>query len=89
MRLADATAPPAAPRYPHDCTSCRYLGHVLAFDLYVCPQGGLPTVVARYGAEGPAYASGPDVRLDAVLGDRDLTLRLATPAPMLATPTRN
>jgi hypothetical protein len=81
MRITEATARPAGPRYPHDCTACRYVGQLLAFDVYVCPQGGLPTVVARYGAEGPAYASGPEVRLDEMLPGRDLTLTLANPLP--------
>ena len=56
--------------YTHDCDKCIYLGDytdyqpsqrqiTAVFDLYYCPQGGgLPTVIARYGSEGPDYTSG-------------------------------
>lgn len=53
------------PVHTHDCKSCTYLGTVppgsysdTPCDLYVCPQGHLPTVIARYGSEGPQYTSG-------------------------------
>jgi hypothetical protein len=47
------------PRYQHDCTACTYLGQYKEFDLYFCPQGGnIPTVIARYGNDGPEYQSG-------------------------------
>ena len=29
-----------------------------AWDLYFCPQHGLPTVIARFGHAGPDYVSG-------------------------------
>jgi hypothetical protein len=45
------------PRYPHNCQDCTYLGRLDKYDLYHCPQHGLPTVIACYGAEG-AYKSG-------------------------------
>lgn len=47
-----------APRYKHDCTKCAFLGQFEKDDLYFCPQGGLPTLIARYGA-GPNYRSMP------------------------------
>jgi len=55
--------------WDHDCESCRLIGMLSLpaqdgsstldlFDIYVCPQGGHPTIVARYGDEGPEYISG-------------------------------
>lgn len=51
--------------WTHDCERCVALGPYYgslgsAFDLYWCPTGGLgkPTVVARYGSDGPEYTSG-------------------------------
>ena len=53
-----------APRYKHDCTRCRFLGHTIGgmriHDLYVCDTLGpdrSPTVIARYGNDGPEYLS--------------------------------
>ena len=46
------------PRFQHDCTACTYLGQHDEFDLYFCPQGSFPTVIARYGDDGPEYQSG-------------------------------
>lgn len=47
------------PRYTHDCARCRFLGSVDKYDLYVCPEGtpGQLTGIARYGNDGPEYAS--------------------------------
>ena len=44
-------------KFPHDCAACRPLGEFREFDLYYC-DGVLPTVVARYGADGSEYTSG-------------------------------
>lgn len=30
----------------------------VGWDLYFCPQHGLPTVIARFGHQGPDYVSG-------------------------------
>jgi hypothetical protein len=53
------------PIYPHYCDSCIYLGrseddYGKECDLYVCTQGmgSNPTVIARYGEDGPEYISG-------------------------------
>lgn len=46
------------PTYIHDCRCCTYLGKHNGMDLYYCPQGGFPTVIARYGNDGPDYLSG-------------------------------
>lgn len=45
-------------RYKHDCETCKFLGHYNEYDLYYCSQTGLPTVIARYGDDGPEYTSG-------------------------------
>ena len=50
-----------APLYTHDCEVCVFIGHLLDMDLYVCPQGELPTLVARYSDFGPDYQSGEDI----------------------------
>lgn len=48
--------------FPHDCEACIYLDTVegeRTHDLYYCPGfQGRPTIVARYGFEGPDYFSG-------------------------------
>lgn len=62
------------PLYPHDCDACAFLGSVIGlslgsivslademehpYDLYVCPQYGLPTVVLRFGSAPEEYTSG-------------------------------
>jgi hypothetical protein len=46
------------PRFTHSCPNCTFLGRFNEFDLYYCPQGRLPTVLARYGNYGPEYQSG-------------------------------
>ena len=45
------------PVFKHICDNCEYLGHFDEHDLYYCPKGG-PTVIARWGGDGPDYASG-------------------------------
>jgi hypothetical protein len=50
------------PRFVHDCDQCKFLGthddNEVTYDLYYCGQGGFPTVIARFGHEGPEYLSG-------------------------------
>lgn len=46
------------PKYQHDCDNCVFLGQHSEYDLYYCPQGGHPTVIARYGNKGEEYTSG-------------------------------
>ena len=46
------------PRFAHDCNECVYLGFFMGEDLYYCPQGGLPTVIARFSSVGQDYRSG-------------------------------
>lgn len=65
------------PRYEHNCDRCEFLGHLLGHDLYYCEQGSdLPTIVARYGNEGPDYASGERVRITGVGWEHQLVLEL-------------
>jgi hypothetical protein len=49
---------PQIPRYTHTCPDCTFLGQHKDYDLYYCPQGGMDTVIARFGGDGSAYASG-------------------------------
>ena len=53
---------PLKPRHEHDCESCRFLGQLAQYDIYVCPQGGHPTIVARHGRDGE-YFSGAEFEL--------------------------
>jgi hypothetical protein len=46
------------PRYKHDCSNCTFLGRFRKYDLYFCPQTGIPTLLARYSDEGSNYLSG-------------------------------
>lgn len=52
-----------APRFPHDCGACRFLGHMTVsggqpLDAYACWQGGTqPTIILRWGPGGD-YTSG-------------------------------
>lgn len=58
------------PQFEHDCYKCVFLGRYTAkgddgfdraskeYDLYVCDTSTLPTVIARYGNDGPEYLSG-------------------------------
>jgi len=63
------------PKYTHDCTKCRYLGSMFmahdVADWYVC-EGSDPSVIARYGNDGPNYWSMPK---GMVTDDRYLTAR--------------
>jgi hypothetical protein len=43
----------------HDCDACTFLGSTRGeADLYYCPQSDMPTVIVRYGSDGPDYESG-------------------------------
>lgn len=57
-----------SPLFEHDCSKCIFLGidywDDRPADLYYCPaQVGGPTVIARYGNDGPAYCSGMEFAL--------------------------
>ena len=58
-------------RFEHDCDACVFIGHYAGHDIYRCPQGGIvPTIVARFGDDGPDYHSGRRVRV----GDITITV---------------
>lgn len=52
------------PLFQHDCELCTYLGRYHDperdedSDLYVHTAGSTPTVISRYGSNGPEYSSG-------------------------------
>ncbi len=46
------------PRFAHDCENCVFLGSHGQHDLYFCRGGVHPTVIARFGNDGPDYMSG-------------------------------
>ena len=46
------------PQFTHDCERCTFLTTENEHDLYFCGQRGYPTVIARYGNDGPEYKSG-------------------------------
>lgn len=65
------------PFYNHDCDQCHFLGTYSIqknslfegnYDLYWCPQHGIPTVVVRWSDEGPDYSSG--MPTDSIFFDR-------------------
>lgn len=57
--MIDERLPLDGPVFAHDCDACIFLGHYEDSDLYFCgKEMGLGTVIARYGGDGPAYASG-------------------------------
>ena len=45
------------PMHKHDCDNCTFLGNFNEYDLYHCPQCGMPTLIARCGEKGE-YSSG-------------------------------
>ena len=52
------------PKYTHDCESCDFLGHFWGHDVYFCARrpGTMNrhgSWIARFGDDGPAYASMP------------------------------
>ncbi len=53
-------------RFEHDCERCAFLGQFKEYDLYFCPQNGIPTIVARWGNGGPEYTSGQWSKLPAI-----------------------
>ncbi len=59
-----------APVFTHDCDDCRYLGTLATpegrTDLYICVGGEEvgPSVIARFGDEGPDYSSMPESMVD-------------------------
>lgn len=56
------TTDSVTPMFTHDCEQCVFLGHYNNHDLYYCGhpdvQQGIPTLIARWGNDGPEYSSG-------------------------------
>ena len=55
--------PLTAPMWQHDCDDCTFLGTHHQHDLYFCQgvdsrRARFPTLIARYGSDGPQYRSG-------------------------------
>ena len=42
-------------RFVNDCHMCKFLGQWKEYDLYYCPQGGYPTVLAMYYDDSNYY----------------------------------
>jgi len=49
--------PKTKPIFQHDCGKCRFIGHFHKHDIYLCKGSGSTHIVARYGNDGPEYAS--------------------------------
>jgi len=47
------------PKYTHDCDACTFLGTFFDHDVYHCGDTLSRSIVARYGNDGPEYASMP------------------------------
>lgn len=51
------------PKFTHDCDKCQFLGTEHGHDLYICAsrmiKGLGPSIIARFGNDGPQYASVP------------------------------
>ncbi len=61
------------PRFVHDCERCEFLGSENSRDLYFCTQGReLPTVIARFGDDGPDYSSGLPFAVEGEFGIPEL-----------------
>lgn len=56
--MSDIPKMTTEPRFIHDCEACIYLGQHHKYDLYLCPNERHPTVIGRFGNEGPDYGSG-------------------------------
>ena len=69
------------PIFKHDCNQCVFLANFIdtqnKYDLYFCKQGGiLPTVIARYGNDGPEYTSGLNIPLRPLIHAQYLATQL-------------
>jgi ribosomal protein L37AE/L43A len=52
------------PRFTHDCDACVFKGSHGRFDIWYCERCDGGTWIARYGSDGPEYASYPTFVLD-------------------------
>lgn len=59
LEVVNHPYPLEAPMWEHDCGDCIFLGTHHQHDLYYCQgHARFPTLVARYGSDGPQYKSG-------------------------------
>lgn len=49
------------PKFVHDCDKCRFIATIGGLDIYICGEGkpAGPSIIARYGDDGPQYTSMP------------------------------
>ena len=45
------------PQFKHDCENCLFIGIFHDFDVYICLGTEAGSMIARYGDDGPQYAS--------------------------------
>ncbi len=68
------------PVHTHDCDECCYLGSIdlkEVYDLYFCSEAFIPTVIARYGSNGPDYTSGMEAARRGVSAPLSIALSIA------------
>ena len=66
------------PKFTHDCTTCKYLGHYFNHDVYYCPGDTLfelGTMIARRSSDPPDYSSQPLYLLQSVISDPNHKIR--------------
>lgn len=70
-----------APLYTHDCDGCKFLGalvkHGFRYDLWYCARCDEGSLIARFGDDGPSYASSPIAILRRPSYPRDTVLAQA------------
>ncbi len=62
--------PVNTPRYVHGCSACEFKGQAGRYDVYFCASCDGGTWIARYGSDGPDYASYPTFVLKTIPVDR-------------------
>ena len=66
--------------YNHNCSTCTQVGNYTdrdntIYDLYFCPQMGIPTVVARFSSGGDGYTSGLDSGIEPLIEAQRLAVQ--------------
>lgn len=69
--------------FEHDCTTCKFLGHLEEHDIYLCPQMGLSTLLARFGNDPQEYASMPPFLLKSVANNPEVQDNILVKAYLL------
>lgn len=60
------------PRFAHDCTECKFIGHESGHDHYMCGCYGDCVLIARYGNNPEDNVSMPDHAVRAAFGQSDV-----------------